>query len=89
MPVGCSEPSFIKNALSPGTIFLVTPQDHLSSKYFFALQSRLQEFEQRYKWISLPESGILMPGMRGAYHEQTTQTEPFTGIQVQGSLGCG
>jgi hypothetical protein len=57
--------------------------------YNFDCQSRFQEFEQGYKWISLPESGILMPGMRGAYHEQTTQTEPFTGIQVQGSFGCG
>ena len=40
----------------------------IQSPYFVA-QSRLQKFEQRYKWISLPTSGIVMPEKRGAYRE--------------------
>jgi hypothetical protein len=61
-------------------VLMVAFASLLSLVEAFHSQSRPQEFEQQYKWISLPKSGILMPGTRGAYHEQTTQAEPFTGI---------
>jgi len=52
-----------KNATEKGKIL------NLWHWVFRAGPKNLNRFQQIYKWISLPNFGILMPTKRGAYHE--------------------